>query len=459
MFLVLTLFLSISHAQELWKSLSPIGKGSFPTALNIVEDYSTLFHGFVFNHQLDDHTELVFNKIKRHTFELNSKKLYRTLKPKKSYGRYLHGSGTLKSSHYFFSVDDKTQKNIKKGDFGSTQLIYEANLREDSPEDIYDMFIGYNFYLKNITYKNIINSLFDLKDRVELDLSGIDKSFENSFPHIKARFNDLAHINFKGKQTESHLKTKVEMNIDMDALKKYQYGYIYRYLNDLSDIFIGEIRLYDKKAQLLGVLNTNSARKRVGIEMAFGENFFLPLDPKLKSVKTNLLSHGENNFKLVLTGTIKIFDIGFDIKKYVIPIRYSYDPQMSSFHFDLSNMPQLHIHGTKLTGPVVSFLKSFLSIEDKINGFFKVLSQGMNTPSYLTLSYFNQSDITPESFYFKSNLSILDNTLLKMGFKLISKRILPDEFEKDEILTLTKEFHHAFTNDFKRAKRLLITEL
>ena len=457
--LILTLLLSVSNAQELWKSLSPIGKGSIPEALNIVEDYSNLFNNFVFNHHLDDHTELVFKKIKQHTFELNSKKLYRTLKPKGGHGRYLHGRGNLQNNRYFFSLDDERQKQMEKGPFGSTHLIYEANLRENTKEDIYDMFIGYNFYLKNITYKNIYLSLFDFKNKIENNLSDIDKNFGSSFPHFKSRFSELASLKFKGTQSKSHLKTKVELNLDMTAFKEYQYGYIHRYLDDLSDIFIGEIKIYNSRDQLLGTLSTNSARKKITLEMAFGHNTFLPLDPKYNT-KVDLISPGENTFKLLVTGMVKIFDIGIDVNEYIIPVRYSYDHQMSSFHFEFNKMPQFHIHGTKITGPIISILKKVFTIEDKIKNFFNILSKGLNsTPSSLTVSYFDKNDIIPETLYFKSNLSILDNTLLKMGFKLISKRVLPDEFEKEEILTLTKEFHHAFINDFKRAKKLLISEI
>ncbi len=448
------LILNPAYSRELWKSLSPMGGGSSSQTLLILEDYLNLFDSFVFKHQQDEKTKLLFNKIMAHTMEFDSKKIYRLLETDTFGGRHLYGNGIYKTPGYFFSIDQKAREEIKNTHFGSSQLVYEALKRADSIDTIYDMFIGYNFFLKKVHYKNYYQSLFGLKDYIRGSLPQLEKQIDASLPKLKEVFDRHAKLQLHTNSDRSIINTKINMKVDMHQIKKYQYGHIYNYLYNLSNIFQGTVKVYDEKEKLYAVFKTDSLNKEVEMEISMGDNFsFYPLKKANKEDGVNFIDKGTKKFKLVLEGVLSLLEIDFNIKKYEIPILYQYTDQMSSAYFEFSQIPSFNIKGNKFTSPLVSLLKGVFSIEQKVTHFFEVLKSGKKGPSYLTVTYFNENELTPESLYFKSNLSVLDNFLLKLGFKMVSKRIIPNDREMDEILLLTKDFQDAFQTDLIQAKR------
>lgn len=438
-----------AHAKNYWNSLSPIGEGSPLKTFELLEEYSGLFNKYVFLHHYDDASEFIIHKLKRHTFQLNSKKLYETLPEREDRSRYLHGNGLARTNDYFFSFDSKVHKKLRNKEFGSTQLIYEAKLRDNS---IYDMFLGFNFFLKELPYKNLAQSFFNFKDQLENDhRKNMQKEITASFPHIVSISNRYSNIIFEANKEQQSFRTNFQLNVKMNEIEKFKYGYFYRYLKDLNDIFIGKVVLKDDDGNTLGEFQTDSKKKIFKLKMAFDKDHFIPLMGKGK--KVDLLKLGDQNFNLYFYGKLNLFDITFDVQEHMVPLVYNYNGSSASLITHLTKLPKFKIVGNTLTGPIVSILKGVFDLDQKVIQFFKELQR---SESYLKLTYFNKGENSPENLYLSSKLSILDNTLLKMGFKLISNRILPDENEKKEILEMTKEFHKAFNLDVKKAKNNIL---
>ncbi len=292
-------------------------------------------------------------------------------------------------------------------------------------------------------------------------IGGVDRSIAaatfDAAPSLAASLSQSVRVDRVATLTEHGLDVDFVGRMDLQGLSAMGYPKLSKYIDKLDNLLVFDLSVRDSHGLPIVVIGFYSAGP--GIRVAFTTHDGALL-PRRKGVPdaTRPVRLTDRAVDLRMRADVEIRAEGMllRVSDYEIPLAYRSSGGFADVNVPITSEPTLEFTGQgKFTSWIAEIADSALNLESQGQVIFKAVAEGPDGKGSSAVMRYTDRP-TNGVVSSKLNLMMVDNALVRMGFRIVGRHLTPDDQVVAEAMAFVGRLIRDGESDYARVRDALV---